>query len=60
MVPVTTDAVRRRLKLSEEDIADEDVWAFIEDAAAWISEQARAGCRTPEIPHHKRRGQTCA
>ena len=39
MVNVTTDAVRRRLKLSEEDISDEDVMAFIEDAAAWISEE---------------------
>ena len=39
MVHVTTDAVRRRLKLSEEDIGDEDVMAFIQDAAAWISEQ---------------------
>jgi hypothetical protein len=39
MVHVTTDAVRRRLKLSEGDISDEDVMAFIEDAAAWISEQ---------------------
>ena len=39
MVHVTTDAVRRRLKLSEEDISDEDVMAFIEDSAAWIGEQ---------------------
>lgn len=39
MVHVTTDAVRRRLKLSEEDVSDEDVMAFIGDAAAWIGEQ---------------------
>ena len=39
MVHVTTDAVRRRLKLSEEDITDNDVMAFIEDAAACISEE---------------------
>lgn len=39
MVHVTTDAVRRRLKLSEEDISDEDIMAFIEDAAAWIGEE---------------------
>jgi hypothetical protein len=39
MVNVTTDDVRRRLKIPEGDIEDPDVMEFIEDAAAWISDQ---------------------
>ncbi len=39
MVSVTTDQVRKRLGLTIADISDEDVLAFKEEAAAFLSEE---------------------
>lgn len=37
MVTVTADQVRKRLGLTPTDIKDEDVMAFVAEAAAWLS-----------------------
>ena len=39
MVSVSADQVRKRLGLSAEDINDEDVIAFVAEAAAWLSDE---------------------
>ena len=39
MVSVSADQVRKRLGLTIEDIKDEDVMAFVIEAAAWLSDE---------------------
>jgi len=39
MASVTADHVRKRLGLTSADIKDEDVMAFVTEAAAWLSNE---------------------
>jgi len=39
MASVTADHVRKRLGLTNADIKDEDVMAFVAEAAAWLSNE---------------------
>ncbi|RLC80970.1 MAG: hypothetical protein DRI61_04635 [Chloroflexi bacterium] len=39
MPSVTADQIRKRLGLTAADISDEDVLAFRDEAAAWLSEE---------------------
>ena len=39
MVSITADQIRKRLGLTEADVNDEDVLAFRNEAASWLSEE---------------------